>query len=131
MKLPVRTKNAMLLGNGLIAHVRTVQDYRRKHGKVPQRPFLTYTQLVEHTGARLALVGIGNFLDEIMIAIHEADVPERMRGLTLFVTDKNGVIAYGEERWFGITAKNAMQYRKEVLEQDWTDVAFFSTDAGG
>jgi hypothetical protein len=52
MNLPVRTKNAMLLGNGLIAHIRTVQEYRKKNGKVPQRPYLTYTQLVEQTGAK-------------------------------------------------------------------------------
>jgi hypothetical protein len=29
MILPVRTKNAMLLGNGLIVHVRTVQEYQK------------------------------------------------------------------------------------------------------
>ena len=124
MKLPVRTKNSMLLGNGLIAHVRKVQAYRTKHGKLPQRPYLTYTQLVEQTGARLALVGIGNFLDELMVAIHEPDVPEATRGLTLFVTDKSGSIKYGTDRWFGITAKNAMQYRVAVMEFDWSDVEF-------
>lgn len=57
MKLHVRTKNAALLGNGLIAHVRKVQDHRKAHGKLPQRPYRTYTQLVEQTGANLALVG--------------------------------------------------------------------------
>jgi hypothetical protein len=131
MKLPVRTKNAMLLGNGLISHVRTVQEFRKKHGKLPQRPYLTYTRLVEQTGAKLAMVGIGNFLDELMIAIHAPGSPEKMRGLTLFVTDKNGVIAYGKDRWFGITAQNAMQYRKEVLQQDWTEIEFTSPDQEG
>ena len=130
MKLPVRTKNAMLLGNGLIAHVRTVQEYRKKHGKLPQRPYLTYTQLVEQTGAKLAMVGIGNFLDEVMTAIHAPDAPEALRGLTLFVTDKTGFIAYGTGKhdWRGIDAKNAPAYRKAVLDQDWTDVAFISAD---
>lgn len=132
MKLPVRTKNAMLLGNGLIAHVRTVQEYRKKHGKLPQRPYLTYTQLVEQTGAKLAMVGIGNFLDEVMTAIHVPDAPEALRGLTLFVTDKTGFIAYGTGKhdWRGIDAKNAPIYRKAVLDQDWTDVAFISADGG-
>ena len=130
MKLPVRTKNAMLLGNGLIAHVRTVQEYRKKHGKLPQRPYLTYTQLVEQTGAKLAMVGIGNFLDEVMTAIHAPDAPEALRGLTLFVTDKTGFIAYGTGKhdWRGIDAKNAPAYRKAVLDQDWTDVAFISAE---
>ena len=130
MKLPVRTKNAMLLGNGLIAHVRTVQEYRKKHGKLPQRPYLTYTQLVEQTGAKLAMVGIGNFLDEVMTAIHAPDAPKSLRGLTLFVTDKTGFIAYGTGKhdWRGIDAKNAPAYRKAVLDQDWTDVAFISAD---
>lgn len=130
MKLPVRTKNAMLLGNGLLAHVRTVQEYRKKHGKLPQRPYLTYTQLVEQTGAKLAMVGIGNFLDEVMTAIHAPDAPEALRGLTLFVTDKTGFIAYGTGKhdWRGIDAKNAPAYRKAVLDQDWTDVAFVSAE---
>ncbi|WP_324752557.1 hypothetical protein [Roseovarius sp. Pro17] len=130
MNLPVRTKNAMLLGNGLIAHIRTVQEYRKKHGKVPQRPYLTYTQLVEQTGAKLAMVGIGNPLDEVMTAIHAPDVPDKLRGLTLFVTDKSGTIAYGTGKhdWRGINAKNAPQYRAAVLEQDWTDVGFVSID---
>ena len=133
MKLPVRTKNAMLLGNGLFAHVRTVQEYRKKHGKLPQRPYLTYTQLVEQTGAKLAMVGIGNFLDEVMTAIHAPDAPESLRGLTLFVTDKTGFIAYGTGKhdWRGIDAKNAPLYRKALLDQDWSDVAFVSSDAGG
>ena len=131
MKLPVRTKNAMLLGNGLIAHVRTLQEFRKKHGKLPQRPYLTYTQLVEQTGAKLAMVGIGNFLDEVMTAIHAPDAPEALRGLTLFVTDKTGSINYGTDRWFGINAQNAIQYRKAVLEFDWSDVAFVATAEGG
>jgi hypothetical protein len=131
MKLPVRTKQAMLLGNGLIDHVRTVQAFRTKHGKLPQRPYLTYTQLREHTGAKLAMIGIGNFLDEIMDAIHVPGVPEKMRGLTLFVTDVSGVIDYRGDRWFDITAKNAMQYRKDVLEQDWSDVEFVATAGEG
>lgn len=130
MKLPVRSRNAMLLGNGLIAHVRTVQEFRKKHGKPPQRPYLTYTQLVEQTGAKLALVGIGNFLDEVMIAIHAPGVPETLRGLTLFVTDKTGVISYEGDRWFGINAGNAMAYRVGVLGQDWSGVEFVSTDGG-
>lgn len=130
MKLPVRTQNAMMLGNGLIAHVRTLQEFRKKHGKLPQRPYLTYTQLVEQTGAKLAMVGIGNFLDEVMTAIHAPDAPEALRGLTLFVTDKTGFIAYGTGKhdWRGIDAKNAPAYRKAVLDQDWTDVEFISTD---
>lgn len=136
MKLPVRTRNAMLLGNGLIAHVRKLQEYRKKHGKLPARPYLTYTQLVEQTGARLALVGIGNFLEEVMAAIHAPDAPdapdapEKMRGLTLFVTDKSGVIAYdaGKHDWRGITAKNSQQYRVSVLELDWTGIEFVSTE---
>lgn len=128
MRLPVRTKNAMLLGNGLIAHVRSVQAYRKAHGKLPQRRYLTYTQLVRQTGAKLALVGIGNFLDELMVAIHAPEAPEAMRGLTLFVTDKSGSINYSAEGWFGITAKNAMQYRKDVLDFDWSDVAFTAPD---
>jgi len=127
MKLPVRTTQAMLLGNGLIAHVRWVQEFQRKHSKLPQRPYLTYSQLRERTGARLAMIGIGNFLDEIMLAIHAPDVPEKMRGLTLFVTDASGMIDYRGDHWFDITAKNAMQYRKAVLEQDWSDVEFVST----
>lgn len=130
MKLHVRTKNAALLGNGLIAHVRKVQDYRKTHGKLPQRPYLTYTQLVEQTGAKLALVGIGNQLDEVMDAIHAPDVPDAMRGLTLFVTDKTGSIAYDTSKhdWRGITAQNAPQYRALVLAQDWSDVEFVSED---
>ncbi len=128
MKLPVRTKNAAMLGNGLIAHVRKVQEFRNKHGKLPQRPYLTYTQLVEQTGTKLAMVGIGNPLDEVMTAVHGPGVPEKMRGLTMFVRPKNGEIAYGSGNhdWRGIDAKNVMQYRSAVLEQDWTDVAFVS-----
>ncbi|MBN2630896.1 MAG: hypothetical protein JXR75_10205 [Rhodobacteraceae bacterium] len=130
MKLPVRTNNAMLLGNGLIAHVRMVQEYRKTHGKLPKRPYLTYTQLVEQTGAKLAMVGIGNFLDEVMTAIHAPDAPEALRGLTLFVTDKTGFIAYGTGKhdWRGIDAKNAPAYRKAVLDHDWADLAFISAD---
>lgn len=130
MKLPVRTQNAMMLGNGLIAHVRTLQEFRKKHGKLPQRPYLTYTQLVEQTGAKLAMVGIGNFLDEVMTAIHAPDAPEALRGLTLFVTDKTGFIAYGTGKhdWRGIDGKNAPAYRKAVLDHDWAGVAFISAD---
>lgn len=132
MNLPVRTRNAMLLGNGLIAHIRTVQAYLKKHGKLPSHPYLTYTQLVEQTGAKLALVGIGNPLDEVLTAAHEPDVPEKMRGLTMFVRPKNGEIAYGSGNhdWRGINAKNVMQYRKEVLDQNWADVTFVSIDQG-
>ncbi|WP_050523923.1 hypothetical protein [Pseudorhodobacter wandonensis] len=130
MNLPVPTKNAMLLGNGLITHIRTVQEYLKKHGKLPQRPYLTYTQLVEQTGAKLAMVGIGNFLDEVMTAIHAPDTPEALRGLTLFITDKTGFIAYGTGKhdWHGIDAKNAPQYRKAVLGTDWSDIAFVCGD---
>jgi len=126
MKLPVRTPQAMLLGNGLIAHVRTVQEFRKKQGKLPQRPYLTYTQLVEQTGAKLALVGIGNFLGEVMVAIHAPEVPDAMQGITLFVTPKDGQIDFskGAEEWYGITHKNAPQFRKAVLDFDWSDVAF-------
>jgi hypothetical protein len=131
MKLPVRTRNAMLLGNGLLAHVRMVQEYRKKHGTVPANRYLTYTQLVEQTGAKLALVGIGNFLDEVMVAIHAPDAPEKLRGLTLFVTDKTGSIAYGTGKhdWRGINARNAPQYRKDALDQDWSGVEFVATEA--
>lgn len=129
MTLSVRTRNAMLLGNGLIAQVRKVQDHQRTHGKPPQRPYLTYTQLVEQTGARLALVGIGNFLDEIMDAIHAPGVPPTLRGLTLFVTNAKGQIDYTGDHWFGITRQNALQHRKAALDHDWSDVAFVATDA--
>lgn len=128
MKLPVRTRNAMLLGNCLIAHVRMVQDYQKRHGKVPANRYLTYTQLREQSGAKLAMVGIGNFLDEIMEAIHAPGATEGMRGLTLFVTNANGDIDYSGDHWFEITPKNAMQYRKAALEQDWSDVAFIVSD---
>jgi hypothetical protein len=132
MKLPVRTNQAMLLGNGLIAHVRTVQDFRKTHGKLPQRPCLTYTQLVEQTGAKLALVGIGNFLGEVMVAIHAPDAPEAMQGLTLFVTPRDGRIDFskGAKEWYLITPMNAPQFRQAVLDFDWTGVEFVST-AGG
>ena len=130
MKLPVRTRNAMLLGNGLIAHVRMVQDYQKKHGKVPTNRYLTYTQLREQAGAKLAMVGIGNFLDEIMEAIHAPEAPEGMRGLTLFVTNAGGEIDYSGDHWFEITAANAIQYRKAVLEQDWSDVEFVALAEG-
>ena len=130
MKLPVRTKNAMLLGNGLIAHIRSVQEFRKKHGKLPQRPYLTYSELIEQTGASVIPRGIGQQLDFVMDAIHAPGVPEHSRGLTLFVTDASGVIDYRGDRWFDIEAKNAMQYRKAVLEFDWADVAFTSRDEG-
>lgn len=132
MNLIVRSKNAMLLGNGLIAHVRAVQAYRKTQGKLPQAPYLTYTQLVEQTGARLAMMGIGNPLDEAMQAVHAPGVPEKMRGLTMFVCPKNGEIAYGAGKhdWHGINAKNVMQYRKDVLDHDWTGVEFVSSERG-
>lgn len=128
MKLTVRTNNAMLLGNGLIAHVRKVQDHLRTHGKPPQRPYLTYAQLVEQTGARLALVGIGAFLDEIMDAIHSPGMPPALRGLTLFVTNAKGQIDYNGDHWFEITTRNALHYRKAVLEHDWTNITFISNE---
>lgn len=131
MKLPVRTKQAMLLGNGLIAHVRKMQESLKNHGKLPKRPYLTYTRLRDQTGANLAVIGIGSFLDEIMAAIHAPEAPEKMRGLTLFVTDVSGVIDYTGDRWFEISAKNAMQYRKDVLEFDWSGVEFVSTAQEG
>lgn len=133
MKLPVRTKNAMLLGNGLIAHVRSVQDHLQLHRKLPRHPYLTYTQLVAQTGARLALVGIGHVLDEVMDAIHAPGTPDAMRGLTLFVTDAKGRIDYETpgEKWRGITALNAPLYRKAVLEQDWNGVSFVTSAGEG
>lgn len=133
MKLAVRTKNAMLLGNGLILHIRKVQEIQKKTGRLPIQPYPTYTQLVELTGAKLAMVGIGNPLDEVLTAVHGPEVPDNMRGLTMFVRPKNGEIAYGagNHDWRGINAKNVIQYRKAVLEQDWADVEFVSTDLGG
>ena len=68
-----------------------------------------------------------------MDAIHAPDVPdvpEKMRGLTLFATDKSGTINYSTDKWYGITAKNSMQHRKDVLDFDWSDVAFILTDKG-
>lgn len=126
MKLAVSTDNARRLGNGLVAHVRRVQDYIKKHGKPPQKPYLTYTDLVAATGANLALVGIGNFLEEIMVAIHAPGVPEALRGLTLFVTDKTGRIDYDGNMagWRGINSTTSMQFRKAVLVHDWSDVEF-------
>lgn len=130
MKLSVRTRNAMLLGNGLIQHVRKVQEFQKKKNKLPVHPYLTYTQLVKLTGAKLAMVGIGNPLDEVLTAVHQPDVPERMRGLTMFVRPKSGEIRFGagDHDWRGITLQNVMHYRKAVLEQDWSDVAFFSSE---
>ena len=60
------------------------------------------------------------------------DAPEALRGLTLFATDKTGSIAYGTGKhdWRGIDAKNAPAYRKALLDQEWTDVAFVSFDVG-
>ncbi|WEF25548.1 hypothetical protein [Paracoccus sp. S3-43] len=126
MIIIVNTLNAKLLGNGLIAHVRKLQQHLIKHGKLPSHPYLTYTQLVDQTGAKLAMVGIGNPLDEVMTAVHETNVPTNMRGLTMFVRPKNGEIAYGTGKhdWRGINAKNVMQYRKDVLDYDWTNVGF-------
>ncbi len=132
MKLPVRTTNAMLLGNGLIAHIRTVQEYRKRHDKPPQRPYLTYTQLVEQTGAKLALVGIGNFLGEVMVAIHVPGVPDAIQGLTLFVTPKDGQIDFskGAEEWYDITPRNALQFRQAVLDFDWSGIEFAAQNEG-
>ena len=127
MKLPVPTRNAMLLGNGLIAHVRMVQSVIKKTGKPPKNRFLTYTDLIENTDATVIPIGIGQQLDHVMDAIHAAGVPEKLRGLTLFVTDVSGVIDYGGDHWFDITAANSMRYRKDVLDQDWSDVEFVST----
>ena len=126
MKLSVRTVNARLLGNGLVAHIRKVQAYENEHRRTPQRPFLTYTGLVEETGAKLAVVGIGNFLEEIMEAIHAPGIPEAMRGLTLFVTDMSGRIDYVSDpaAWREITGRNSLQFRQAVLDHDWADVEF-------
>lgn len=130
MKLPVRTKNAMLLGNGLIAHVRKVQEHQNKHKKVPDWRYMTYTQLRLQTAATFAMVGIGQFLGEIMSAIHADDMPKALHGLTLFVTPVGGHIDFskGPEEWFGITPANAPEYRKAVLGFDWSDVAFTAPD---
>jgi len=130
MKLPVRTKNAMLLGNRLIAHIRTVQEYRKKHGRLPTRPYLTYSQLQEQTGAKFAMVGIGQFLSELMEAIQSSDTPKEVRCLTLFVTPVGGTIDYtkGSDDWYGINTTNSARYRAAVLEQDWAEVAFVSKD---
>lgn len=126
MKLPVPNRNAMLLGNGLIAHVRTVQEAIRKTGKLPQRRYLTYTQLIEASGARVIPRGIGQHLDHVMDSIHAAGVPEKMRGLTLFVTDVSGTIDFTGDRWFEITPQNSQRYRQDVLALDWTGVEFVS-----
>ena len=130
MRLPVRSKNAMLLGNGLIAHIRTLQEYRKTHGKLPTHPYLTYTQLREQTGAQFAMVGIGQFLGELMEAIHTPDMPKAMRGLTLFVTPVGGTIDYtkGSDDWYGINTTNSPRYRAAVLDQDWSEVTFVSND---
>ena len=129
MKLSVRSDNARRLGNGLVAHVQKVQAFRKEHGKLPQKPYLTYTDLVETTGAKLSLVGIGNFLEEIMVAIHGPDVPEAMRGLTLFVTDKSGRIDYDKADWREINGTNSLQFRKAVLDHDWSGVEFVKAEA--
>lgn len=130
MKLPVPTRNAMLLGNGLIDHVRKVQEFRKKHGKLPQHSYLTYSELIETTEATVIPRGIGQQLDRVMDAIHALGVPENLRGLTLFVTDASGVIDYSGDRWFDITAKNAPAFRKDVLDFDWSDVTFTAPDEG-
>ena len=126
MMLPVRTQHAAQLGNGLIAHIRTVQAFIKTNGKPPARPYLTYTQLRDQTGAAIALVGIGNFLGELMKAIHAPDVPPTMHGLTLFVTPQGGQIDFsaGADEWYGITRLNSLQYRKAALGHDWADVSF-------
>ncbi|MGV8987600.1 MAG: hypothetical protein ACOH2H_15110 [Cypionkella sp.] len=131
MKLPVPTRNAMLLGNGLIAHVQMVQSAIKKTGKPPKNRYLTYTELIEDKGATVIPIGIGQQLDHVMDAIHSASVPEKMRGLTLFVTDVSGVIDYGGDHWFDITTANSINYRKDVLDQDWSDVEFVSTAGEG
>ncbi len=107
----------MLLGNGLIAHIRKLQEYRRNHTKLPAQPYLTYTQLVDQTGAKLAMVGIGNPLDEVMTAVHEPGVPQKMRGLTMFVRPKNGGIAYGtgNHDWHGINARTSCNIVRTCL----------------
>lgn len=131
MKLTVPTRNAMLLGNGLIAHVRMVQSAIKETGKPPKNRYLTYTELIENTGATVIPIGIGQQLDHVMDAIHAASVPEKLRGLTLFVTDVSGVIDFSGGRWRDITKANSMDYRKEVLDQDWSDVEFVSTVGQG
>jgi len=130
MKLPVHTTQAMLLGNGLIAHVRMVQDYWKKHNNLPKNRYLTYAELIETTKATVIPRGIGLHLDHIMDAIHAPGVPEKMRGLTLFVTDVSGVIDFSGNRWRDITKKNSMNYRKDVLDFDWSDVSFTVQDKG-
>lgn len=129
MKLPVRTKQAMLLGNGLIAHVGMVQTAIKKTGNPPKNRYLTYTDSIRSTGATVIPRGIGLHLDHVMDAIHAPGAPEKLRGLTLFVTDVSGVIDYSGDRWRA--AQNALQYRKDVLDQDWSDVEFVMTEAEG
>lgn len=131
MRLPVPTRNAMLLGNGLIAHVRMVQSAIKKTGKPPKNRYLSYTDLIEKTGATVVPIGIGQQLDHVMDAIHAAGVPEKLRGLTLFVTDVSGVIDFSGDRWRDITKMNSMHYRKEVLDYDWSDVEFVSSAEEG
>lgn len=130
MKLPVPTRNAMLLGNGLIAHVRTLQAHLKTRGGLPKDRYTTYSQLIRDSGATVIPLGIGQQLDHVIDAIHARGVPENMRGLTLFVTDASGVISFSGDHWFGITALNAMQYRKAVMAQDWSEVAFTLADPG-
>jgi hypothetical protein len=86
--------------------------------------------LIEKTEATVIPRGIGQQLDHVMDAIHAAGVPEKLRGLTLFVTDVSGVIDYSGGRWRHITANNAISYRKDVLNFDWLDVAFTAQDEG-
>ncbi|TYB86042.1 hypothetical protein [Oceaniovalibus sp. ACAM 378] len=124
------THNAMLLGNGLIAHVRMVQSAIKKTGKPPKNRYLTYTDLIQKTGATVIPIGIGQQLDHVMDAIHAAGVPEKMRGLTLFVTDASGFINYSGGHWYDITAQNSKSYREAVLEKDWSEVEFMFANAG-
>lgn len=131
MKLSVPTRNAMLLGNGLIAHIRMVQMVIKKTGKPPKNRFLTYTELIEKTGATVVPIGCGQQLDHVMDAIHAAGVPEKLQGLTLFVTDVSGVIDFSVDRWRDITKANSMHYRKEVLDYDWSGVEFVSSAGEG
>ena len=131
MKLTVPTRNAMLLGNGLIDHAQKLQLYQKTKGGLPKDRYTTYTKLIEETGATVIPQGIGHQLDHVMDALHAAGVPEKMRGLTLFVTDAAGAINYSGDHWYDITSLNSMQFRKAVLEQDWKNVTFILTDAEG
>jgi hypothetical protein len=90
----------------------------------------TYTKLTEKTSATVIPIGIGQQLDHVMDAIHAAGVSEKMRGLTLFVTDASGFINYSGTHWCDITAQNSKSYREAVLEKDWSEVEFMFANAG-